>query len=265
MNGQPALPDTLAIPTIVLYAVSHRSQVRAVNVTIVDFVRRRLVYALSDLGKGRECLFCGWEGSEFRPRLNPRKPSADSYCPKCGSLERHRLGYFALRSKLKDLQSTLHFAPEKPIEKWLRSISRRYVSCDLEPGLAMEVEDITKLSYSDESFEFIWCSNVLEHVPDDRAAFSELRRVLTKGGTCVVAVPIWRRKTYEDPTVTTPESRIEKFGQMDHVRLYGFDIEDRLKAAGFNVEMITARDFDPRDVGRYGLNHLTTGELFVCT
>ncbi|WP_292513343.1 class I SAM-dependent methyltransferase [Mesorhizobium sp.] len=228
-------------------------------------VRRRLIYVLSDFGKGRECPLCGWQGSEFRPRLNPRKPSADAVCPKCRSLERHRLGYFALRSRLKDIQNTLHFAPEKPMEKWLRSISSKYVSCDLEPGLAMEVEDITKLSYSKESFDFIWCSNVLEHVPDDRTAMSELRRVLTKGGTCVVAVPIWRRKTYEDPTVTTPEERLEKFGQNDHVRLYGLDIEDRLKAAGFNVEMITSRDFDPRDVGRYGLNHLTTGELFICT
>lgn len=231
----------------------------------LDFARRRVIYALSDLGNARECPLCGWQGDEFRPRLNPRKPSADSQCPKCRSLERHRFGYFALRDRIKSAKDTLHFAPEKPIEKWLRGLSAKYLSCDIEPGQAMDVEDITNLSYQSDRFDFIWCSNVLEHVPDDKKAMSEMRRVLNKSGTCAVAVPIWKRKTYEDFSITSPEERYKNFGQRDHVRLYGFDIQDRLRDAGFNVEMITSRDFDPMYVGRHGLDHLTTAELFLCT
>lgn len=159
----------------------------------------------------------------------------------------------------------LHFAPEKPIEKWLRSQSSEYRSCDIEPGNAMDVEDITRLTYADEQFDFIYCSNVLEHVSDDVAALREVRRVLVSDGVCLVAVPIWRRKTYEDPEIVTEQGRLEAFGQIDHVRLYGLDIEDRLNSAGFDVECVTSRDFDPRVVGTHGMDHLTTRELFFCT
>lgn len=227
-------------------------------------MRRALIYLLSDMGRLRECNLCGWSGDEFRPRLNPRKPSADSRCPRCGSLERHRLAFHALKRRQLNMGRVLHFAPEEPIAKWLKSQSFDYRSCDIELGAAMDVEDITKLTYADDRFDFIYCSNVLEHVPDDAAALREVRRVLASDGVCLVAVPIWRRKTYEDPEIETEKGRLEAFGQADHVRLYGLDIEDRLKSAGFEVECVTSRDFDPRVVGKHGMDHLTTRELFFC-
>lgn len=232
---------------------------------LVRRLRRKAIEVLLDFGSERECPLCGWTGGEFRPRLDSRKPTADSRCPRCGSLERHRLAFIALRSRLTMVGNTLHFAPEKPIENWLRGVSQSYLSCDLEPGRAMDAADIADLKYPSNSFDLIWCSHVLEHVHDDRAAISELQRVLTSSGTCVVAVPIWRRVTFEDPTIVSPEERLKHFGQGDHVRLYGLDIEDRLRSAGFQVEVITSRDFDPAVVGRHGLDHLTTREVFVCS
>jgi SAM-dependent methyltransferase len=217
------------------------------------------------MGSGRECPLCGWTGWQFLPRTDPRKPSADAFCPRCGSAERHRFAFMALTSRFPALQSTLHCAPEPPVEKWLRSVSKEYLSCDLTPGRAMTVEDITRLSFENGRFDFIWCSHVLEHVPDDKAAMVEFRRVLKANGTCVVQVPIWRRATFEDPSITTPQDRLEAFGQADHVRLYGLDVEERLRESGFKVETILVRNFDPRTIGRHGLNHATTGELFLCT
>lgn len=217
------------------------------------------------MGSGRECPLCGWTGWQFLPRTDRRKPSADAFCPRCGSAERHRFAFMALKSRFPSLRSTLHFAPEQPVEKWLRSISSDYLSCDITPGRAMAAEDIVQLSFADRRFDFIWCSHVLEHVPDDRVAMAQLRRVLKADGTCVVQVPIWRPVTFEDPGITTPSGRLEAFGQADHVRLYGLDIEQRLKESGFNVETILVRSFDLRTIGRHSLNHATTGELFLCT
>ena len=229
-----------------------------------DRVQRKILSAILSIGSGRECPMCGWTGVQFLPRTDPRKPSADAFCPRCGSAERHRFAYLALKDRTMSIGSCLHFAPEAAVEKWLRSASRNYVSCDLEPGRAMTVEDVTKLTAADEVYDFIWCSHVLEHVPDDILAMTELHRVLTDRGMCVVQVPIWRRRTYEDFSITAPEEREEAFGQTDHVRLYGLDIEDRLKAAGFRVETLLVRDFDLRTIGRHSLNHVSSPELYLC-
>lgn len=103
-------------------------------------------------------------------------------------------------------------------------------------------EDITALSFEDESFDFIYCSNVLEHVPDDLAAMGELNRVLCRGGVAVIQVPIRGEVTFEDPSVTDEEERTRLFGQEDHVRYYGRDIAGRLQSAGFEVEQFYMND-----------------------
>ncbi|HUP87374.1 MAG TPA: class I SAM-dependent methyltransferase [Acidimicrobiales bacterium] len=47
------------------------------------------------------------------------------------------------------------------------------------------------LPFSDNSFERIIASEVLEHIDDDRRAMSELARVLKPGGRIAVTVPRW--------------------------------------------------------------------------
>jgi SAM-dependent methyltransferase len=51
--------------------------------------------------------------------------------------------------------------------------------------------DGTKLPFRDGAFDRIIASEVLEHIPDDDAAFAELARVLRPGGTIAVTVPAW--------------------------------------------------------------------------
>jgi SAM-dependent methyltransferase len=51
--------------------------------------------------------------------------------------------------------------------------------------------DATRLPFADASFDRIIASEVLEHVPDDGAAFAELARVLRPGGTMAITVPAW--------------------------------------------------------------------------
>ncbi len=49
--------------------------------------------------------------------------------------------------------------------------------------------DVTALPFSDGAFDVVLCSEVLEHVEDDRRAVRELVRVLKPGGDLVVTVP----------------------------------------------------------------------------
>lgn len=51
--------------------------------------------------------------------------------------------------------------------------------------------DATALPFPDASFDRVMASEVLEHIPDDEAAFSELARVLRPGGTLAITVPAW--------------------------------------------------------------------------
>jgi SAM-dependent methyltransferase len=116
--------------------------------------------------------------------------------------------------------------------------------------------DITDIPYDEGWFDAVICSHVLEHIPDDAAAMSELHRVLRPGGWAVFLVPIDLDSptTLEDPSVVTPEQRLEAYWATDHVRLYGRDFTDRLRAAGFDVEVDTfVRDMPPERRERYAL------------
>ncbi len=105
-----------------------------------------------------------------------------------------------------------------------------------EPGSqAMIAMDITALNFADESFDVVICNHVLEHVPDDARAMSELFRVLKSGGWGSIQVPMAGDVTQEDLSITNPEERRRRYGQDDHVRQYGRDFLDRMKHAGFEV------------------------------
>lgn len=49
--------------------------------------------------------------------------------------------------------------------------------------------DITCLPFKNDSFDVVICSEVLEHIPDDRQAVSELARIVKPGKTLAVSVP----------------------------------------------------------------------------
>ena len=122
--------------------------------------------------------------------------------------------------------------------------------------------DITDIQYPDDSFDAIYCSHVLEHVPDDAKAMSELYRVLKPGGWAILAVPIRGDTTFEDPTTTEPEERERLFGQSDHVRYYGKDFKDRLEAAGFEVKVDDYPSQIPQGLVEY--HSLSLADIYYC-
>jgi SAM-dependent methyltransferase len=191
-------------------------------------------------------------------------------CPVCGSHRRHRLIwiYFHDRFRLPEGPqfSLLHVAPEPDLTRYFREQpSVEYLSADIASPLAMVKMDLTAIPYPGDSFDAIYCSHVLEHIPDDRKAMAELHRVLKPGGWAILQVPLdaTRAETVEDPSITDPDERERVFWQFDHVRLYGRDYGNRLAEAGFIVEVDWfVRSLPARVVRRLGLD---PGEgIYLC-
>ena len=210
---------------------------------------------------------CGGSSREFLRFGADRRE--DAMCPRCGALERHRFvwRYFETKTDLFDgrPKRVLHVAPERCFTPRLRRrLGLGYTTADLRDPRAMLRMDITRIELPDGSFDVVYCSHVLEHVPDDRAALRELHRVLRPGGWAILLVPITAERTIEDPSVLDPLARLKTFGQRDHVRRYGPDFVDRLREAGFAVKVERVRDcFEPGAAIRMGLTP-ASGDIHHC-
>lgn len=226
---------------------------------------RHLVGRLLDgVSRRARCNLCGWSGRRFKEVGAPGSRRRGE-CPRCNSRERHRLARHVLEGRLPVAGRVLHVAPERAVAPWLRSLSGAYVSADLYAA-ADRVEDLTQLSFADDSFDLVWCSHVLEHIPDDVAAMREMFRVLRPGGVAVVQVPLTAdvSTTDEDARVTDPDERTRRWGQSDHVRRYGMDLVERLSAVGFDVESIGVDDVERDVVERFAMDGPGTGLVFLC-
>lgn len=88
-----------------------------------------------------------------------------------------------------------------------------------------------RLPFPDGAFDRVICSEVLEHLHDDRAAMAELARVLRDGGTMAVTVPRF------GPELVNWALSDEYHGvEGGHVRIYRrSQLLDRLRGAGLEV------------------------------
>lgn len=176
------------------------------------------------------------------------------------SLERHRLlwlylgetDFFSRRIKL------LHFAPEQAFYKrFMVQSNLEYITTDIESPLAKVKADICNLPFEDNEFDVILCNHVLEHINDDQTAMKELFRVMKPGGWGVFQIPLDRMRStsFQDDRITDPKERRKIFGQYDHVRVYGMDYFNTLRAIGFEVEeILLQKKLTDQQIKRYGLD-----------
>jgi SAM-dependent methyltransferase len=92
--------------------------------------------------------------------------------------------------------------------------------------------DALALPFADGEFDRVVAAEVLEHIPDDEAAITELVRVLRPGGTMAVTVPRW-----------LPEricwALSEKYHEVEggHVRIYtGTELVAKLERSGLRFD-----------------------------
>lgn len=218
---------------------------------------RRRIFGLFHPGKDVYCLYCKRTFGKFMqegvksPAFLKYKVAGGGYkenvqCPNCFSVDRSRLLYlfFQLRTEVyKQKTSILHISPNKEIAGVLKGDTITQTVGSIEPEMYSEFNpvylDVQKMDFHDNTFDVVICCHVIEHVDNDDDAMREIFRVLKPGGFAVLQVPLAINldKTIEDKTLATDKERKLKFGQVDHVRLYGLDYLEKLRAAGFRVVM----------------------------
>lgn len=212
------------------------------------------------------------DGKSFRKFLpygyGTQRPNV--LAPGTLSLERHRLLWLYLQNEtdfFRAKKKVLHIAPEQCFVGRFRKMKNLdYTTSDLYSPLADVKADICDLPFEANSYDVIFCNHVLEHIIDDAKAMSELFRVLKPGGMGIFQIPqeLERETTYEDFSITDPEARKKHFGQYDHVRVYGRDYFDKLRAIGFKVDEVDySSQLSEAQVTRFCL---VKGEILpVCT
>ena len=190
------------------------------------------------------CPICNTSAAQFLTFGMANRPNAK--CPTCGSLERHRFLWVFLQRRtdfFEDHKQVLHMAPDPALSSVFKTRhGAGYVCIDAFDLQADVLGDLRNLPFKKNSFDRIICSHVLEHIQNDGLAINELVRVLSPGNWAVIMVPFNpERATIEASPQMTPAQRKAAFGHPFHFRSYGYDLVERLEAAGLAAELFTSK------------------------
>jgi SAM-dependent methyltransferase len=181
-------------------------------------------------------------------------------CPNCGASPRERLMHGLLDAgqiAIPPRAAILHCAPnEASLVRRFSAEAGDYVPADIDPARynVPGIQRIDLMTLADEArFDIIYASHVLEHVPDDGRVLANIARALKPGGEAWLIVPLWDRPSEDGAPNLSGREREKRFGQWDHVRQYGPDLADRVRAAGLAVEMIGAAALPPYAIRRMAL------------
>lgn len=207
-----------------------------------------MVFCLDTVGKSLDnfCNICNKSSTfmNMKTRKNVR-------CPRCGSLERHRFLYHVYNDFIKPQKNKktkiLHTAPERCFIDFFKKKYIKYFPIDIAPQYYSYVkcikEDVTDLTFKDNTFDFVLSNHVMEHV-DDKKFLHEIFRVLKPGGILILTFPIFKQlnKTFSDPGIKTDKDRERFYGQKDHLRAYGKDIIETLRK-DYKAEIIDYKKY----------------------
>jgi len=170
---------------------------------------------------------------DFAPPDGLRKHAR---CPNCTALERHRIQWVVVNDVLRDRNTAhlkmLHFAPEPFFRALFSQRFGQYETADLKLKGVDHTVDLQQLPFADETYDFVFASHVLEHIPDDQKAISEIRRILKPNGIAILPVPICSEHTIEYPEPNPHE--------FCHVRAPGMDYFDRYERHFSKVERFSS-------------------------
>lgn len=153
------------------------------------------------------------EDRKYNNRFNYKRYYSELYSEEKYSKEMDNLNY---PSQLRRFQTLLHLIKPKKKSKLLDigagkgillelANKKGIISCGIEvsesrikecikKGLEVKYGDVYEMPYSDEYFDYVVVSEVLEHLKFPSRAIREIYRVLTHGGIVAVTVPIEKLK-----------------------------------------------------------------------
>jgi SAM-dependent methyltransferase len=181
------------------------------------------------------CNLCG--GTEFSPGPAGRlaNTGVPPHCQQCGSLERQRIlrrVFQALPLGFLDWRRGLQFSPDQGLDpQWFRHYE---VSVYGGPNSL----DMQAIARPDASIDFVSFNHVLEFIPDDRAAFAEIVRILAPRGIlqACFSAPLSRPSSqdYDRP-----------FGPHAAWHLYGMDLGQRFQCKERGLTLVAVEETDP--------------------
>lgn len=198
-------------------------------------------------------------------------------CPRCRSNERDRVLWMYLDRNPDFIRSgtkLLHIAPEAMFYKRFKKIKGlQYTPGDkfaemfesTYPADTVCIDITAMPQIADNTYDVILCSHVLEYVKEDSKAMREMLRVLKPGGKALLQVPLKPGMpiTHEDDSITDPEQRALIFGDPGHIRFYGEDYEDKLRAAGWKTDFVPLTQmFTDEEIERCVL--IKTDDFHLC-
>ncbi len=191
-------------------------------------------------------------------------------CPVCGALDRERWLKYVLQNFTSLFSAckctVLHIAPEPVVYRLLRGndLCDYYTGDIFISGRAQHKIDLTDIQFKDEFFDYIIVNHVFEHIVNIEKAFCEIKRVLKSSGKLITSFPICTdMKTIEDYSLTEDE-RLVRFGQRDHVRLFGNDYREYIESYGFRTEILSPQNILSSNlIQTYGL--IADDIILICS
>ena len=208
----------------------------------------------------RLCNICGHEGMIVRP-------TREIICIGCGSHSRMRLMWLLLtrHDLLRPGLRCLHIAPEAAIAPRLHAIlGDGYEPVDIAPDQYSFAPGIRHFDLVADApalpsgaYDLILHSHVMEHVRGNvTAVLFHLHRALKPGGKQICCIPVIRECHYaEDLGPLARDDAVQRFGQDDHVRIFGArDLQATLGMIFTLPESYDLlRDHDPDLLARHGI------------
>lgn len=183
-------------------------------------------------------------------------------CPVTALSNRVRAAYHALHSELALAHDAAIYLTENttPFFRFMSAKYRETVGSEflgdvpngtLTPD-GVRSEDLTRLTFPGQTFDAIFCLEVLEHVPDYPSALAEMQRVLKPGGVLALTAPFtWRahnlKRAFVDDRghivhIEEPEYHGDPISEGPVLCYwhFGFELLDDLRAAGFSDAYVGA-------------------------
>lgn len=227
---------------------------------IKKLISQFLVFRKTYIFKGDDvhCEICDFKSKSF---FNLR-------CVKCNSLPRTRLIPFSIRFfGITKIDKLLHIAPNVQEYNYILKKVKfsQYDRLNIVPYEHVNiVDDITKSQIKDKTYSLIIIWHVLEHIPDDKKAISEMYRILEPNGNLLVSVPIYPKfnpTTFEDQNVKKSDYE-SVYGHPDHCRGCGLDYFKRFEEVGFSTTELHTCNLEQDIIKKFGLSNSHTVWLF---